>query len=130
MSKRLNRVITSAAEQAYAQEVVEKFSEKELFELPLGEKLAAMTIQRSIQDVIAECDIAFCPYGKVVEGIEYIMSDDPLKATLNHARKNDATCFAQYDKYYAIVPSFKSDMKGWINSFNAWDRMRMERTAR
>lgn len=121
------RKVTGTAEHEYARKVVKKFSEKELFELPIGEKLARMTIQRSIQDVIAECDIAFCPHCKFVDGLETINADDPLRAALDFARENDVTCFVQYDKYYAIVPSFKSDMKGWIDAVNAWDRIRLER---
>ena len=126
MKTKTDRKITGTAEHEYAKKVCEAFTEKELFELPIAEKMAKMTIQRTIADVISECDIAFCPYTKLVEGIESVMSDDPLKSALDHARENDVTCFAQYDKYYAIVPSFKSDMKGWIDAFTAWDRMRME----
>lgn len=128
MSKsRTIRRVTGTAEQEYAKKVCGEFTEKELFELPIAEKLAAMTIQRTILDVIAECDIAFCPHGKFVGALETINTDDPLKAALDHARENDVNCFVQYDKYYTIVPSFKSDMKGWINSFNLWDRIQMER---
>ena len=107
-----------------------EFSEKELFELPVEEKLARMTRQRSIQDVIAECDIAFCQYGKFVDGLETVNADDPLRAALDHARENDVKCFMQYDKYYGIVPSFKTDMKGWGDAFNVWDQMRLERAVK
>ncbi len=117
---------TTEADREYGRRVCSEFTEKELFELPTAEKLAQMTVQRTIAEVIAECDIAFCPYCKFVEGIESVMSDDPLKAALDHARENDVNCFVQYDKYYAIVPSFKSDMKGWINAFKMWDQMKME----
>ncbi len=127
MSKeRTVRRVTTEADREHGRKVCAGFSEKELFELPTAEKLARMTVQRSIADVIAECDIAFCPYCKIVEGIESVMSDDPLKAALDHARENDVNCLAFYDKYYAIVPSFKSDMKGWGDAFNVWNQMRIE----
>lgn len=124
--KRTVRSVTTEADREYGRKVCSEFTVQELFELPIAEKLVRMTVQRTIQDVIAECDIAFCPYCKFVEGIESVMSDDPLRAALDHARENDVTCFAQYDKYYAIVPSFKSDMKGWIDAVQVWDQMRME----
>lgn len=117
---------SGAAKRVYGRKVCRGFTEQELFELPVAEKLVRMTVQRTIQEVIADCDIAFCPYGKLVEGMESIMADDPLKAALDHARKNDVTCFVQYDKYYGIVPSFKSDMKGWSDAFKLWDQMQME----
>lgn len=128
MSKRRTvRRVTGAEDREYGRKVCADFSEEELFGLPTAEKLARMTVQRTIQEIIAECDIAFCPWCKFVDGLETIHADDPLKAALDHARKNDVTCFVQYGEYYGIVPSFKSDMKGWGDAFKVWDQMRHER---
>lgn len=127
----MNRMVRSYQErQTHGRKVCKQFSEKELFELPVEAKLARMTLQRTVDEVAAECDIAFCEHCKFVEQLETRNSDDPLRAALDHARENDVTCFVQYGDYFGKVPSFKSDMKGWIDAFKVWDQMRLERAAR
>lgn len=124
----MNRMVrTFESRREYGREVCGRFSVKELFELPVEIKLCRMTIQRDINDVAAECDIAFCDHGKFMEPLETINSDDPFKAALDHARDNDVTCFVQYGDYFGKVPSIKSDMKGWGDALKVWDQMRIER---
>ena len=110
----------------FAEKVCKRFTEKELFELPIEEKLSRMSIPQTVAQVAAECDIAFCEYCRFVEQLETINVDDPFRAALDHARENDVTCFVQYGKYYGKVPSFKRDMKGWVDAFKVYDQMRME----
>lgn len=127
----MNRVVrTFRDRQEYGRRVCKRFTDKELFELPVETKLARMTIQRSVSAVAAECEIAFCDHLTVVETLETTRCDDPLRASLDHAREYDVTCFVQYGDYFGKVPSTKSDIKGWVDALKVWDQMRIERACK
>lgn len=127
----MNRMVRSYQDRrGHGRKVCKEFSEKELFELPVEVKLARMSLQRTVDEVAAECDIAFCDHCVFVGKLETINIADPLKAALDHALENDVMCFVQYGDYFGKVPSFKSDMKGWSDAFKLWDQMRLERAVK
>jgi len=91
------------------------------------ENLAAMSKQRNLAEVAAECDIAFCRSSKEIEGLEVINAPDPLRAALDYAAANDKTCLVHEHTWFTFVPSRKRDMRGWLNCLKIWETIDEQR---
>lgn len=77
------------------------------------ENLKAMSEQRSLKEVMAECGAAFDhEFGDI----------DPLRSALDFAVEyDDVKCLVIQDDWFMIVPSRKSDPVGWLNCLKIWE---------
>lgn len=82
------------------------------------ENLAAMSVQRDFEEVKNECDAAFG---------EQFGDGDPLRAALDHAREYDVKCLVVQDDWFMIVPSFKTNMGGWVQCLKIWESIDEQR---
>lgn len=83
------------------------------------ENLKAMSEQRSLKAVMAECNAGF----DVEAG-----DKDPLRAALDFAVKyDDVKCLVIQDDWFMIVPSRKTDMWGWIQCLKIWESIDEQR---
>ena len=66
------------------------------------EQLAEITPQRPLEEVFAECDIAFSRYPK---SIPVIITKEPYKMALNIALEYKITCLVHFHGSFTVVYS-------------------------
>ncbi|MCK4819508.1 hypothetical protein KA005_27320 [bacterium] len=85
------------------------------------ENLKAMSVQKSLAEVAAGCDIAFCRYSKEIEGLKVINASDPLRAAIDFAAEHNKTCLVHEHDWFGVVPPRQHDMRRWLNCLRLWE---------